>query len=96
MTTSSALGNVLGASLSGILIQKLGWEAVFYAFGLLNIGLGFLLLFMLSDSPFSHPSISNSEKSLYSNVEEAGPLEEQQVRNLQRKIFKFDYLKKFF
>lgn len=82
MTTSSALGNVLGASLSGILIAQMGWEAVFYVFGLLNIGLGFLLLLVLSDSPFSHPSISNSEKSLYVNVEEAGPFEEQSVRNL--------------
>lgn len=92
MTTSSALGNVLGAFLSGLLIENLGWEAVFYVFGLLNIGLGVLLLFVLFDSPFYHPSISNSEKSLYSNVEEAGSLEEQGVRNFELLHYYLTYL----
>jgi len=56
------IGTVLGLSLSGVITHSLGWEWVFYIFGLLGIIWSFFWFRFITDSPADHPKITKKEK----------------------------------
>ncbi|ELU12188.1 hypothetical protein CAPTEDRAFT_177109 [Capitella teleta] len=59
----SYAGAVLGMPLSGILTGYLGWQACFYFYGVLGM-LWFIAWWMVSsESPASHPTISQDERN---------------------------------
>ena len=57
------MGTIVGLTLSGLIVDSLGWEAVFYIEG--PVALIFLLMWMtlVYDSPEQHPRISDKEKA---------------------------------
>lgn len=57
------MGTVAGLTLSGFIVDSLGWEAMFYIEG--PIALIFLVMWMtlVYDSPEQHPRISDKEKA---------------------------------
>jgi len=59
----SQMGTIVGLTLSGLIVDSLGWEAVFYIEG--PVALIFLLMWMtlVYDSPEQHPRISDKEKA---------------------------------
>jgi len=64
----SQMGTIVGLSLSGIIVDAWGWEAVFYIQG--PMALIFLLMWMLLvyDSPDQHPRISAKERTFIRSV----------------------------
>ncbi|KAK2713724.1 hypothetical protein QYM36_009564 [Artemia franciscana] len=56
------LGTVVGLLLTGLIINKLGWEAVFYIEGCIGFVWTFFWLLLVFDSPDTHPRISKAEK----------------------------------
>jgi sugar phosphate permease len=46
----------------GVLANKLGWESVFYVFGVLGIVWFLFWWWLVYDTPQSHPTISRQEK----------------------------------
>jgi len=48
--------------LSGLLANKLGWESVFYVFGVLGIVWFLFWWWLVYDNPQSHPYIPRHEK----------------------------------
>jgi MFS transporter, ACS family, solute carrier family 17 (sodium-dependent inorganic phosphate cotransporter), member 5 len=65
--TGTHMGTVGALVLSGILIEKWGWESVFYFFGTLSCVWFFFWFFLAFDSPDSHPRISQAER-IYINT----------------------------
>jgi len=57
------MGTIVGLTLSGFIVDSLGWEAMFYIEG--PMALIFLLMWMtlVYDSPEQHPRISDKEKA---------------------------------
>nr|WAS27827.1 putative vesicular glutamate transporter-like protein [Apostichopus parvimensis] len=60
--SGSYAGAVLGMPVSGYLADYAGWPSVFYVFGVLGIIWFFIFMYMVSDSPALHPTISKEEK----------------------------------
>eukprot|EP00795_Rhopilema_esculentum_P016411 gene16411-7817_t len=54
-------GTVFGMTLSGAIAHNHGWPAVFYFFGLLAIIWSVFWFWMVTDSPFDHPTITDKE-----------------------------------
>ncbi|XP_065056227.1 vesicular glutamate transporter 2.1-like isoform X2 [Rhopilema esculentum] len=54
-------GTVLGMTLSGTIAYNQGWPAVFYFFGLVTIIWSVFWFWMVTDSPFDHPTITDIE-----------------------------------
>jgi hypothetical protein len=48
--------------LLGLLANKLGWESVFYVFGVLGIVWFLFWWWLVYDTPQSHPTITRQEK----------------------------------
>ena len=67
-----SLGTVIALPFSGILAEKMGWEAVFYVQGGLGSIWCVLWLFFVFDSPKDHPRIHPAERSLFENCMENG------------------------
>lgn len=62
VTMSSALGTLIDWSVSGYVIEYLGWHFAFYIVAIaLFVNLS-LWLFVVYDSPTNHPRISRQEK----------------------------------
>ncbi|XP_059052622.1 sialin-like [Achroia grisella] len=57
-----AIGTVVTWSLTGPLIENLGWEYAFYVPGAIATFWCFIWWFLVYDSPIQHPRISDSEK----------------------------------
>ena len=51
-------GTILTLSLSGVLAEKWGWQAIFYVFGGLSVLIAFSWIFCVYESPSVHPRIS--------------------------------------
>ena len=66
MFVSSMLGSKLGIvvtwPLMGCVISYFGWESAFYITAILCLGVSYLWLETVADSPDKHPKISKSEK----------------------------------
>ncbi|XP_040570382.1 sialin [Lepeophtheirus salmonis] len=60
--TGAQLGTVISEPLSGFLISELGWEWVFIIFGSLGIFWFIFWLYLIHDSPMSHPKITEDER----------------------------------
>jgi len=58
LLTGSQFGTVIALLLSGALADGLGWEWVFYFFGILGTVWCVAWLFVCHDSPDKHPRIS--------------------------------------
>jgi MFS family permease len=56
--SGSQFGTVIALVLSGTIAESLGWEWVFYFFGILGTVWCFAWLFICHDSPAKHPRIS--------------------------------------
>ncbi|XP_065056209.1 sialin-like isoform X2 [Rhopilema esculentum] len=54
-------GTVLGMTLSGAIAYNQGWPAVFYFSGLVAIIWSVFWFWMVTDSPFDHPTITDKE-----------------------------------
>ena len=67
-----SLGTVIALPFSGILAEKMGWEAVFYVQGGLGSIWCVLWLFFVFDSPKDQPRIHPAERSLFENCMENG------------------------
>lgn len=70
-----ALGTVLTWSLVGIIIESIGWMWAFYIPAIISAHIALLWLYVVADSPRTHPRISKEErdmieKSLGDNVTE--------------------------
>lgn len=60
--SGAQFGTVISLPISGILANKLGWESVFYVFGVLGIIWFVFWWWLVYDTPQSHPTISRQEK----------------------------------
>ncbi|CAH1790135.1 unnamed protein product [Owenia fusiformis] len=58
----STVGALVASILTGILCAALGWDSIFYVFGILCILWLFLWMFHGYDSPRDHPRISEAER----------------------------------
>ena len=58
LISGSQFGTVIALLLSGALADGLGWEWVFYFFGILGTAWCVAWLFICHDSPEKHPTIS--------------------------------------
>ncbi len=67
-----ALGTVISLPFSGILADKLGWEAVFYVQGGLAMVWCVLWLVFVYDSPQDHPRIHPAELELFESSMQGG------------------------
>eukprot|EP00112_Aurelia_sp_Birch-Aquarium-sp1_P023445 Seg699.7 transcript_id=Seg699.7/GoldUCD/mRNA.D3Y31 product="Vesicular glutamate transporter 2" protein_id=Seg699.7/GoldUCD/D3Y31 len=54
-------GTVIGMTLSGTIAHTHGWPAVFYFFGLIAIIWSVFWFWIITDSPFDHPTITDKE-----------------------------------
>lgn len=54
-------GTVIGMTLSGAIAHNHGWPAVFYFFGILGIIWSVFWFWLITDSPFDHPTITDQE-----------------------------------
>lgn len=59
---SSSIGTVIDWSLSGIIIQNLGWHFAFYMIAVVLVLFAIAWSFVVFDSPSTHPRISDTEK----------------------------------
>ncbi len=59
-----SFGTVVALPLSGLLVDALGWQSVFYVTG--GVGLVWFVgwMFLCYDSPETHPRISEDERSM--------------------------------
>lgn len=55
-------GTVIGMPVSGILCQWLGWESVFYVFGVIGVIWAIMWFFLTYNAPATHPRISAAER----------------------------------
>ncbi|XP_023326905.1 putative inorganic phosphate cotransporter [Eurytemora carolleeae] len=58
----SSFGTVVSLPISGLLCDYVGWESVFYVFGVLGVVWFVGWIFLAYDSPEVHPRISEQEK----------------------------------
>lgn len=56
------MGTILGILFSGMMASALGWEAVFYIQGALAVPMVLVWLFLVHDSPSTHPRIGQEER----------------------------------
>ncbi len=62
--TGFALGTVFALSVSAGLIQRFGWESVFYAFGAAGLVFAAIWFWLVHRDPASHPTITPAERAL--------------------------------
>jgi len=63
------MGTVFAMALSGILCKVLGWESVFYVFGVLGVIWSVMWMFLIYNSPAVHPRITKEERDyIESNI----------------------------
>ena len=58
----SQIGTVVGLPLTGLLIDTLGWESVFYVQGCIPFVWAIFWSFLVYESPEVHPRISEKER----------------------------------
>lgn len=68
ISSAMSVGIIIGLPLSALVINKFGWQSIFYIFGAIGILLALLVLWRVKDSPADHPSISSEERK---SIEEA-------------------------
>ncbi|XP_065565869.1 putative inorganic phosphate cotransporter [Artemia franciscana] len=57
------LGTVSGLLLTGLIIENIGWEAVFYVEGCFGVVWAVFWLLLVHDNPEEHPRISDKERT---------------------------------
>lgn len=78
VNAGAPVGNVVVLALSGLLADRLGWEAIFYIFGGISCAWFILWQIFIHDSPVKHPSISNGEVILIAKNQPVNSTETQQ------------------
>ena len=61
--TGTAVGTVLSLLFTGLIVQYMSWEAVFYIMGGLSTVWCLLWWLMITDSPRTNPYISDEERN---------------------------------
>ena len=56
------IGTAISTPITGMLCQHLGWESVFYIFGVVGVVWFFFWAAFVFDSPAKHPRISAAER----------------------------------
>jgi len=74
-------GTVVGMTLSGTIAQAYGWPAIFYFFGCLAVFWCIFWFWLVTDSPFDHPTITDEELN-YLSEELADDKAEKQVQKI--------------
>lgn len=59
--SAMTMGVVLGAPISGLIVQNLGWRTVFFYFGIAGLVLALITAFVLTAKPEEHRWMSNEE-----------------------------------
>jgi ACS family sodium-dependent inorganic phosphate cotransporter len=62
ISTGTAIGTVLSLLFTGLIVQYINWEAVFYIMGGLSSIWCVLWWFLMTDSPRTNPYISDEER----------------------------------
>jgi len=60
--SGAQLGTVLSLPISGYLCDKLGWESVFYVFGIIGVVWWVGWCYLVYDTPSTHPTIHPAER----------------------------------
>lgn len=68
--SAMTMGVVVGSPLAGLIIQNMGWRAVFYVFGAGSLVLVALTAYLITAKPEEHRWISKSELALIENHSE--------------------------
>jgi predicted MFS family arabinose efflux permease len=55
------LGKIIAMPLTGLILAAFGWKLVFYIFGLSGVILYVTWVFVVNESPQTHPTISDDE-----------------------------------
>ena len=58
--TGTQFGTVIALLLSGVLADELGWEWIFYFFGIIGCIWCIVWIWLCFDSPANHPRISQA------------------------------------
>ena len=58
------LGAIFATAISGFIASYLGWQGIFYIFGILAVIASFAVFLKVFDSPTVHPTISLQEKNM--------------------------------
>ncbi|XP_067009899.2 sialin isoform X2 [Anabrus simplex] len=84
--SANAAGNLVALSLSGLLVEQLGWPSVFYVFG--GICLLFIVpwIYFVYDAPEIHPRISNREKDFIIRGRQQSPIEDHKVQEKREAV----------
>ena len=62
INAGAQFGTIVSLPVSGLIAAKIDWESVFYVFGVLGFIWFFFWLFLVFDSPQTHPRISMEER----------------------------------
>lgn len=85
---ASSLGAALTMPVCGFLIDKLGWESVFYTTGVIGLLWSIAWFFLIFDSPADHPRITAEERIyLESKIAESTGTNQKPSRVPWRAIF---------
>lgn len=82
--SAMTLGVVLGAPLAGLVIQTMGWRAVFFVFGLGSLVLVALTGFLITSKPEEHRWISTNELALIKSHSEPNTVKEPPLKVLKQ------------
>ncbi|XP_074660137.1 vesicular glutamate transporter 3-like [Tubulanus polymorphus] len=83
----SYAGAVLGMSLSGMLVQYLGWPSCFYAYGCMGLTWFVFWMLLSYEKPGSHPTISEEERIYIETSIGESTVEKSQVKTPWKKFF---------
>ncbi|GFS72630.1 hypothetical protein NPIL_444841, partial [Nephila pilipes] len=64
ISSGSAIGSVVSFALSGLICATIGWPSVFYISGILGVIWTVFWLWLVHETPESHPSITQEEIAL--------------------------------
>lgn len=80
MVSGIPLGTLFALTTTGIIIEKWGWESVFYLFG--GLGLLFAVVWKsrIYNNPESHPRISKDELKLLSDAQELSKVQTKNIK----------------
>lgn len=76
-----ALGTVITWSMVGYIIENIGWIWAFYIPAVITALVSFIWLYLVSDSPQTHPRISDSERIFIQKSQE-GQVTTKKVRKI--------------
>ncbi len=61
-------GTIIGLTASGFLVADYGWQAAFYAFGVIGLGYAVVWFWLVHGSPDVHPTIAPAERAALAGI----------------------------